>query len=289
METPTVETVRSKVDVNVPWAHLRLPPFPQVAIRLLQLTNNENVQLHQLSDLISSDPAFASEVLLIANSLLYAPRYPAKSILQAIAVLGANQLQGMCLTVGVRAYLGKSLHHPAMRALWRHNLACALIAEQLAAAGFMNKDVAYTSGVLHDMGRFALAMIEPDDYATLLESYRGTGSDILQSEQAIFGLDHCEAGQHLVKDWKLPADYEGIVSGHHEPRRTDGTWGMSELIKVACKMADTAGFPAFPGCEVVSYAVLLGEIPARERARFPVDVETLASTVAEKINAVESV
>ena len=54
---------KAKKVVNLPWAHLRLPPFPQVAIRVLQLANNENVQLHQLCELISSDPAFASEVL----------------------------------------------------------------------------------------------------------------------------------------------------------------------------------------------------------------------------------
>jgi HD-like signal output (HDOD) protein len=124
--------------INPPWAHLRLPPFPQVAVRVLQLANNENVQLHQLSELISSDPAFASEVLTIANSLLYAPRFPASSILQAIAVLGANNLQGLCLTVGVRTYMGKTLSLPCMRAIWRHNLACALIAEQLASAGFLD-------------------------------------------------------------------------------------------------------------------------------------------------------
>ena len=63
--------------VSPSWAHLRLPPFPQVAIRVLTLTNNENVQLHQLSELISSDAAFASEVLTIANSVVYAPRFPA--------------------------------------------------------------------------------------------------------------------------------------------------------------------------------------------------------------------
>lgn len=134
METLNVKTETQKaVAIRPPWAHLRLPPFPQVAIRVLQLTNNENVQLHQLSELISSDAAFASEVLTIANSLVYAPRFPACTILQAIAVLGANHLQGMCLTVGVRSYLGKSLNHPLIRNVWRHNLACAMIARDLAA------------------------------------------------------------------------------------------------------------------------------------------------------------
>ena len=125
-----LQNERQNGETNVPsWAHLRIPPFPQVALRVLQLANKENVQLHELSGLISSDPAFASEVLTIANSLLYAPRFPASSVLQAIAVLGANNLQGLCLTVGVRAYMGKSLNQPCMRAIWRHNLACALIAD----------------------------------------------------------------------------------------------------------------------------------------------------------------
>src|ERR1035438_2859824 len=116
-ETEMAQNEGQRPDVdNVTWAHLRLPPFPQVAIRVLQLANKENAQLHQMSDLISSDMAFASEVLTIANSLLYAPRFPASSILQAIAVLGANNLQGLCLTVGVRAYMGKTLNQPAMRA-----------------------------------------------------------------------------------------------------------------------------------------------------------------------------
>jgi hypothetical protein len=109
MEAGTVESALYRDEVRLPWAHLRLPPFPQVAIKIMQLANNENVQLHQLSDLIATDPGFASEVLMVANSPLYAPRYPATGILQAIAVLGANQLQGMCLLVGVSEKSGEML------------------------------------------------------------------------------------------------------------------------------------------------------------------------------------
>jgi putative nucleotidyltransferase with HDIG domain len=280
---------RSDKGVNLPWAHLRLPPFPQVAIRVLQLANNENVQLHQLCDLISSDPAFASEVLTVANSILYAPRYPSSSILQAIAVLGANTLQGMCITVGVRAYLGKSMSHPLMRILWRHNLACALIAERLASVGFMDKDTAYTSGILHDIGRMALAVIQPKEYATLLGTHHGTAGSILEGERELFGWDHCETGRQLIADWKLPSDFDAIVSDHHSPKQKEGAWGMAELIKVSCRMADTVGYPAFSGCEVTPYPDLLDELPARERRQFFPDLETLASEVANGIHAIESV
>jgi HD-like signal output (HDOD) protein len=253
------------------------------------LASNENVQLNQLSELISADPAFASEVLTIANSLLYAPRFPASSVLQAIAVMGANNLQGLCLTVGVRGYMGKTLNQPAMRTIWRHNLACALIADQLASVGFMNRDVAYTCGVIHDIGRLALAVIRPREYSLPLGAHSGSPASILKAERELFGWDHCEAGRQLIVDWNLPAEFEAIVGDHHAPREKDGAWEMPDLINVSCRMADTAGFAAFPGCEITSFSDLLEELPTRERRLFHSAVEPLAFEVGKKINAVESV
>jgi putative nucleotidyltransferase with HDIG domain len=276
------------VTIQPPWAHLRLPPFPQVAIRVLQLANNENVQLHQLSELISSDAAFAAEVLTIANSILYSPRFPATTIIQAIAVVGANHLQGMCLTVGVRSYLGKSLYHPHIRNLWRHNLACAMIAEQLAGAGFMDKDSAYTCGILHDIGRLALAVIRPEEYGALLTAHEGSAASILPCETDLFGCNHAQAGRHLVEEWALPSEFEDIVCDHHEHRRPDHVWSMVELIKASCKLADASGFPAFPGCETVPFDEICDELPSRERRGFHSDLETLAKEVEAKIKAVES-
>ncbi|MGA2277766.1 MAG: HDOD domain-containing protein [Terracidiphilus sp.] len=283
-----VQNERRRDEAVAPsWAHLRIPPFPQVALQVLQLANNENVQLHELSDLISSDPAFASEVLTIANSLLYAPRFPASSILQAIAVLGATNLHGLCLTVGVRGYMGKALNQPAMRAIFRHNLACALIADQVASVGFLDRDVAYTSGVMHDIGRLALAVLRPKEYSLPLGAHSGSPASILSAERELFGWDHCEAGRQLIKDWKLPPEFEPIVADHHLPREKDGPWGMPDLINVCCRMADTAGFPAFPGCEATPYEDLLEELPERERRLFHTTVEPLTFEVAKKINAVE--
>jgi putative nucleotidyltransferase with HDIG domain len=281
---------RRRPDVSgVVWTQLRLPPFPQVAIRIMQLANKENVQLHQLSDLISADPAFASEVLTIANSLLYAPRYPSNSILQAIAVMGISNLQGMCLTVGARVYMGKSRALPFMQGIWRHSMASALIAEQLALAGFMDKDHAYTSGVLHDIGRLALSAVRAKEYSVLLETHTGSANSILQAERDMFGMDHCEIGRELIADWKLPRDLGAIVSQHHAPRQVDGSWAMSELINVSCRMADSAGFPAFPGCEITPYGDLLDQLPLRERGLFHSDLEALTSVVADRIQGVESI
>jgi putative nucleotidyltransferase with HDIG domain len=280
---------QAKETTNLPWAQLRLPPFSQVALRVLQLASTENLQLHELSDLISSDPALASEVLSIVNSLAYSPRFPITSILQAIAVMGANHLQGLCLTVGVRGYMGESLGHPAMQALWRHNLACAAIAEQLAAGTFIDRDTAFTCGVIHDIGRLALAAIRPKDYLALLSTHAGPPRSILECERELFGKDHCEIGRQLVVQWKLPEDFDAIVAEHHKERAMDGPWDMPDLINFSCRMAETAGFPAFHFCQTEPFEELREQLPPHERRLFHADVGTLIFDIQKKISAIESI
>ncbi|HUX44115.1 MAG TPA: HDOD domain-containing protein [Terracidiphilus sp.] len=270
------------------WANLRLPPFSQAALRVVQLASKENLQLHELSELISSDPALASEVLTIVNSLVYAPRFPIASILQAIAVMGANHLQGLCLMVGVRGYLGKSLHYPTIRALWRHNLATAAVAEQLASTGFMDRDIAFTCGLMHDLGRMAFAVVKPLEYAEMLGRQVGPSASILEPEREFFGRDHCQLGAQLVRDWRLPEEFESIVAQHHEERDPAAPWGMVELIQLSCRMADSIGFAAFAGCQCPVFDDLVAELPTRERKVFHLDMETLAAEVARKIAAIEA-
>lgn len=268
--------------VKLPWAYLRLPPFSQVALRVLQLANNEDVQLHDLSELIASDPALAGEVLTIVNSLVYAPRFPINSILQAIAVMGANHLQGLCLTVGIRACTGQALSQPSLRALWKHNLACAAIAEQIALAGFMDHGIAFTGGGLHDFGRLAPAVAPSREYTALFATHIGPSATILEHERELFGKDHFQVGKELVADWRLPDDFEPIVARLHAPRQKGGPWGMAELIGVSCRMADAAGSAAFSLCRSDPFADLLDEIPAPEHKLFDTEVETLTLEVSQK-------
>ncbi len=270
-----------------PWAQLRLPPFPRVAIQVMQLASRDNTTMLEMSALISAEPAFSAEVLLLANSPLYARRVRVGSILQAIALLGTQNLKGICLTVGVRAYLGGCLHHPVLRAIWRHSLACAFLAQELATAGVLRRDAAYTAGVIHDIGRLALAVLQPQPYAELLSTHIGTGHSMLQAERDLFGFDHCRAGAHLVEDWHLPTDLQTLVSGHHDRVPGETGWKLGDLIHVSCRMADTIGFAVFPGCEATPFADLLEELPPRERASFRADFERLSTSVGDRINALE--
>ncbi len=99
---------------------------------------------------------------------------------------------------------------------------------------------------MHDIGRIALAVIQPKEYANLLGTHRGTPSSILEGERKLFGWDHCETGRQLIADWKLPADFDAIVLEHHCAKREDGAWGMAELVKIKLQDGGRGGVSGVP-------------------------------------------
>lgn len=268
----------------VPWTDLRLRPFPGVALKVIKLCDRQNIHIDELARLIESDAAFSTEVLIAANGWAYARQEPVANIREAVLALGVRRVQGLCLTVGVRTFLGKTLHHPIARGVWRHSVACALIAEDLARHSEIDSDVAYTAGVLHDLGRLGLLMSRPKEYTALLDSHFGPPGSILAQEASLFGADHCKLGNQLIWSWELPAEF---LAGSHHAQRLQG-WNLEELIKMSCRLADVASLTAFPGCFIGEYSKLLKDLPEPCRKGLPPEVGMLREQVNCKLQALEA-
>jgi putative nucleotidyltransferase with HDIG domain len=269
------------------WAGVQLPPFSTVAARALQLVSKDS-PLRQLADLVSTDPAFSSEVLTLINSPLYSLRNPVHDIQQAIALLGLECIKGLVVTVGVRTYLGSSLKNPALQGCWRHSLACATIAEELAEFSLIDRGTAYTGGIMHDIGRVALAVIQPEQYAHFLKETQPNQQLALQREREWFEIDHCEAGRRLIHEWNLPDEFLDITSRHHV-QEDSGELDLLAVIRFACAMADSIGFASIHLAAPRNYEELVCTLPKRLQSRFQVNPEELASRIDNKINSILSV
>jgi putative nucleotidyltransferase with HDIG domain len=269
-----------------------LPPFPAVAIRALQLVSKTETRLSELHDLISADPAFATEILRLANSPLYGIRSSITSTVQATMLLGFERVKGVALTIAMRSYIGNSLHIPALRASWRHSLACAMVAEELVKVMSKNididKDAAYTNGLIHDIGRLGLAVMQPEFYIPLVQKIQNSSADLLQSERELFGMDHCEAGRLMVTSWSLPDNFIDIVTRHHEARTVESFDSLA-LVSLSCRMTDALGFDFAPCADCLSYENLLRELPEQARVQMSKNPEELTARIEEKIACVEAV
>src|SRR6266849_542595 len=150
------------------WTVRDLPPYRPVARKIMLLTTRENVPLSEVQEVLCTDAAFAAEVLRLANSPLIGMRGEITSILQAVAMLGFERIKSLAVTLALRAFMTTGAPSDALRGCWRHNLATAILCERLARFVQLDRDLCYTAGLLHDIGRLALLRAGSDEYERIL-------------------------------------------------------------------------------------------------------------------------
>ena len=248
---------RAMQPVEAAWKMNDLPPFPTVALKALNLMAGTDKSLLDLCNLIRSDPAFSTAILKIANSPLVAFSKEITSVMQASMLLGFQRLRSVVITVGLKAYL-EAPFSPMLQSCWRHSLACAIVAERTATWNGFDKHFAYTAGIMHDIGRVAMAISMPGTYARVLETYADQPRDLLQVESELCGINHCQAGRALVTAWNLPNAFLDVTSSHHD--RVDGEKGIASILRqVACWRIHSACVGSYWAPR--SYAEIAAEFP----------------------------
>ncbi len=269
-----------------PSALASLPPFPGVALRVMQLLRNNDVRLKELSDLISTDQSFSAQVLRLVNSPLFGCRTEIRGILQATALLGTERMKALAFTAGLQTYLELPLRIRVLRNCWRHSLACAFVAERLGRASLVEEDFAYTAGLLHDIGRLVLMVAQPIRYARFVTEVEESPGNVLEREREWFDTDHCEAGRWLVEDWKLPQVFSAVAALHHtEPR--DDKLDIIAIVRASCRLADAIGYVALKPTATLSVDDIMNRLPERERTLFSPHMQRLTIDLDLKIKSLE--
>ncbi len=281
-------TLPSKImaPVELGWKPEDLPPFPAIAVRALHLVSGTDTSLLELCDLIRSDPAFSTAVLRIANSPLVAFSKNITSVVQASMLLGFGRLKSVVVTVGLRSYL-KNCYSPLLTSTWRHSVACAIIAQRAARLCGFDKEFSYTAGVMHDIGRVAMATALPEEYAHAMQRRANRPLDVLRTERDVFGVDHCQAGRSLAALWGLPTAFLETIASHHDLASCH--WGAPYILGPSCLLADSLGFAVVRYRAPQGYSDVLAHFPELARHGLPALGKDLAAEIKTKIELMESV
>lgn len=292
-------TDRSSVPRGAPPAKGRLlrrncelPPIPAVAVNLLGLLAKEDVALGEVAAAVSSDATIAAEVLRAANTAYYGIRGEVTSIRHATTLLGVARIRALAATIGLRRYLGQALKVPSVQRCWRHNVACAVTAEQLALRLGGTAPDAYTAGLLHDIGRMALVVAHPKQYPALLDTADIDALALLDLERELLGMDHCEAGRWFAQQLMLPQVFHDVAGHHHQPAAV-GPTEMLGRISLACALADWMGYWVTPRRQEDKHlatldTLLLERVPIAQRALLLGEAPQLITDIDEQVRATES-
>ena len=143
--------------------------------------------------------------------------------------------------------------------LWRHVVATGLIADGAMRSRFAHaQEPAFTAGLMHDLGRLAMAGQQPRHYARVVRLI-GEGDDPREAERRVFGLDHVDFGVEVGRAWSLPPELVQAVAEHHDEPTTD----LSRHVQTGRRIASGLGIgdglvePDAPGIEAESSDALV--------------------------------
>ncbi len=245
---------------QAPWALRLLPPFPAIASRILAMASQEEVDIRELSGLVKMDPSFSAELLRFANSALFSLRREVTSLVSAIGMVGTDRVKTMATLVAVNRMVRVTARIGALRKVWIHSLVTAMIAEEAARAARMERESAYTAGLLHNLGTLGLMSAYPEEYSRMLEVSDDFGFDLLNTERDLFEIDHCAAGAYVAQDWGFPDELAAVIATHHD-EPVPGERSIYNLIKVSWRLADTLGYAAFSPEKQYTWEELIAELP----------------------------
>lgn len=192
------------------------------AMRLLELSARADHDLGDIVDVVKCDAALTAKVLRVVNSAAYGLMNPISTIDRAVAYLGERMIISIALGESAGKLLKKPMSGYEAQAgeLWRHDLFTAIAAREVArhAKTEMSIDLAYTGGLLHDIGKAIISdFLNGSAQEFIGEIARGELNDYLDGERRLIGLDHAELGLELAKNWKLPPQLQDVIAFHHRP------------------------------------------------------------------------
>lgn len=199
----------------------RAPVFPDAALLMIRLMNDEQVQVDRVVEAAKMDPATAGLLIELANSALFGSRTRIGTLQQAITRLGFETSRKVVLSAAVRPLFGPA----GSRSLWQHSLLVADLSEQFAMrSGLVDPQAAYLAGLLHDVGQLALLSLPLYDSARI-QGLERNGCPPVYAENLLLRTDHASLGARIVEGWRLPESTVAAVRDHHRPEKVENTLG----------------------------------------------------------------
>jgi putative nucleotidyltransferase with HDIG domain len=210
-----------------------LPSLPAVVMELLGSIEQENIDISVLARKVSYDQALTAKTLRLANSSSFGLQVKVATIQQAITFLGFQTTRNLITAAAVTGCFPNGLC-PGFndKAFWRHSIATAACARSLARRLRFNQDVAFTAGLLHDIGRLVLVTGHTQAYGEVLAWRLRHDSDWMEAERAVLGVDHVEAGVALARHWNFSDTMRQAIAYHHAPE-TPGAGFLAAIVHVA--------------------------------------------------------
>ena len=141
-----------------------LPTLPTVVQELNRIIADPMSTIKDVEEVMLQDQSLTTKVLTLANSAYYAIPGGVSNLSRAIGFLGFDTVHQLVIAASVFSTLkitGETSFD--LIQFWKHSIGVAIVAESIAAKiGHKQSSDLFTCGLVHDMGKIAIAMLDKE-------------------------------------------------------------------------------------------------------------------------------
>ncbi len=214
----------------------KLPTPPGVAVQLLNLYSSDEVSLDDLQEVIQVDPTLTSRIIKYSNSPTFARRHEAKTLTQAIRMLGSNGVKMIALSFTLTE-IGTSKAEGYFRfdEFWGASLATAISAKATYHCAKLDEESGFLIGLLMNIGQMALYCHNPDRYESLIAGKTVCDISLIDLENKEYGESRYSMGAKVLRSWNFPETISQAVESLDEP--ADPKTTETRVLELANKMS----------------------------------------------------
>ncbi len=189
--------------------------------RVLALTQDEQCDLGELVLAIEADPGLAVNLLRYANSAYVGRPINAKTVRQAVVMIGRQATRQICLESVTFRFFESAPGNGGLSCgqMHMHAVAVAKVASAAASMVSIPTDLPHLAGLLHDCGKLVMPVAFGVEATDEIARLHPSGVARSSAEWDRFGLDHAYAGALVAQQSGLGDDLVAAIALHHGGRR----------------------------------------------------------------------
>jgi putative nucleotidyltransferase with HDIG domain len=201
-----------------------LPSRPSLYLEVMRELRSPTASAATVGELVEKDLAISTKLIQVVNSAFYGMSQQVTDPAAAVLLLGLETTASLVLSIEAFARFDKVKPiYFSMDKVWRHSQSVAASAKRIAELLCNDPDVArsaFTAGLLHDIGKLALALNFEEQYQGAIKLAEKQKIAPIEVESQVFGANHAETGAYLLAVWGLPLAIVEAVARHHVPARS---------------------------------------------------------------------
>jgi HD-like signal output (HDOD) protein len=296
-----------------------IPVFSSTALKLLDVTNQEDLDLATVAEIVKLDPGLTSKYLRLANSVAFGGQ-SITSVQDALVRIGMREIRNLASAIGgmevLKLFRGKDKNvSPKSKSpkgaksssdvewemFWLHSLLTARLTDAISSGYRATSGKEYLAGLMHDVGKLFLQRYFPQEFGLIVDGASKRLCGMIEVERELFDITHSEISAMLCEKWHLHPEIIRGIRFHHEPMeapRKNESDDDSQFLGICLCIADSlsnmckANIPGSKDlenidCETLPEWKFLSDFPVRHQFEIDVIGELAKAQEAIEVLSVE--